>query len=215
MLGDTILELIFPSFCIACGKRGFGLCLKCFSTCPVASRECPSWVFPLYDYQCPKIKKIIHLLKYQKRRTIARTFVEILYLRILEELADLKLLENFNDPILIPIPLTKKRLRERGFNQALLLAQQLIKKDNEKNFKLEKDVLIKIKNTKPQASIESRNERLKNIIGCFLVKNPKKVKGKNIILIDDVFTTGATLSEAKKVLKKAGAKKIIAFVLAH
>ncbi|KKS56700.1 MAG: Competence protein F, partial [Candidatus Nomurabacteria bacterium GW2011_GWF1_42_40] len=81
--------------------------------------------------------------------------------------------------------------------------------------KLEKDILIKPKDTKHQAHIENRSERLKNIIGSFTVKNSEIIKGRNIILIDDILTTGATLSEARKVLKRAGARKVIAFTVAH
>ena len=85
--------------------------------------------------------------------------------------------------------------------------------------KLEKDFLIKPKETEHQARIENRKERLKNIQGSFAVKNTanniNSIKNKNIILIDDITTTGATLAEARKVLKQAGARKVIAFTVAH
>ena len=138
-----------------------------------------------------------------------------MYERILEELADLYQLENFREPILIPIPLAPKRKKERGFNQTLLICEKLIDLDKNKNFKLEKDVLIKPKDGEHQARIEDRNKRLKNIIGSFSIKNMEKIKSRNIILIDDVTTTGATLNEARKILKKAGVKKVIAFTVAH
>ena len=84
-------------------------------------------------------------------------------------------------------------------------------------FILEKNILIKPKETKHQARIHNRGERLKNIIGSFAIKNTEKnlLKNRNIILIDDIITTGATLTEARKTLKKAGARKIIAFTVAH
>ena len=85
--------------------------------------------------------------------------------------------------------------------------------------RLEKNILIKIKDIEHQARIKDRKERIKNIIGSFAIKNPEKnielIKNKNVILIDDILTTGATLSEARKVLKQAGARKIIAFTVAH
>jgi len=83
------------------------------------------------------------------------------------------------------------------------------------NMQLANNILIKPKETEHQARIRDRRERLKNIAGSFAVKNNEKIKGKNIILIDDILTTGATLSEAKKVLKQAGARKVIAFTVAH
>jgi predicted amidophosphoribosyltransferase len=82
---------------------------------------------------------------------------------------------------------------------------------------LKNKILIKPKETEHQARIKDRRTRLKNIIGSFAVKDSEKnkIKNRNIILIDDITTTGATLTEAKKVLKQAGARKIIAFTVAH
>ena len=142
-------------------------------------------------------------------------FAEALYGRILEELADHAQFENFREPILISIPLAPKRKRGRGFNQATLLCKELVKLDKDVNFKLEKNVLYKPKDTEHQAKIEDRRKRLQNIVGSFSVKNSEIIRGENIILIDDVTTTGATLAEARKVLRAAGAKKIIAFTIAH
>ncbi|MBY0376639.1 ComF family protein, partial [Patescibacteria group bacterium] len=83
------------------------------------------------------------------------------------------------------------------------------------NFKLETEALLRIKDGPHQARIENRSERLKNIVGVFATNKNFDVKNRNIILIDDVTTTGGTLSEAKKVLKEAGARKVIAFTIAH
>ncbi|MFA6273988.1 MAG: phosphoribosyltransferase family protein [Candidatus Paceibacterota bacterium] len=212
---NTILNIIFPVNCLSCGKNGFELCIRCLSDCPPAERESAKWIFPLFDYRHPLIKKSIWLLKYKGKKRISNIFAEVLYGRIIEEMADLLVLENFKAPILIPIPLSSKRKRERGFNQTELICKKLIKLDKENIFKLEKNVLIKPKETEHQAKIEDRAKRLKNIVGSFAVKNIEKIKDRNIILIDDVSTTGATLSEARKILKQAGAKKIIAFTVAH
>jgi len=194
---------------------GKDICIKCLSEIPLAERETLKWIFPIYDYRHPPIKKALWLLKYSGKKRFATIFAEIIYYRILEELSELSVMENFNNVIIIPIPLSTKRYRERGYNQAELICRELIKLDEEKNFKLEKNILIKPKETKHQARIHNRNERLRNIIGSFAVKNLELVKNKNIILIDDITTTGATLSEAKKILKQAGARKIIAFTVAH
>jgi len=234
---DTILNIIFPVNCVVCGKRGFDLCFKCLSDSPPAERESANWIFPLFDYRHPPIKKSIWLLKYKGKKRLASVFAEILYGRIIEELSDLQMIENFKDAILIPIPLSKRRYRERGYNQAELICRKLmeIQKRNyptppsaplsllrrgaggevNENFSFEKNVLIKIKETEHQVKIKERRDRLKNLADSFSVKNPELIKGKNIILIDDVLTTGATLTEAKKILKLYGAKKVIAFTVAH
>ena len=212
---NTILDVFFPVNCLSCRERGSLLCLKCLLSSPPAERESADWIFPLFDYRHPPIKKAIWLLKYKGGRRLAKIFAEALYGRILEELGELSQFENFREPILISIPLAPKRERKRGFNQATLLCKELVKLDRDVNFILERNILIKPKDTLHQAQIENRNERLKNIIGSFVIKNPEIIKNRNIILIDDVLTTGATLTEAKKTLKKSGAKKIIAFTVAH
>ena len=223
---ETILNLIFPVYCLSCNKNGENLCLECLASSPSAERESAKWIFPIFDYRHPPIKKAIWLLKYKGKKSLAKVFAEVLYGHVLEELADLKIMENFNEPLLIPIPLSRKRLRERGFNQAELICKELVKLDNlrysvdvKSNFIFLNNVLVKPKETEHQARIENRSERLKNAIGAFAIspntKSEKEIKSRNIILIDDVTTTGATLSEAKKILKQAGARKVIAFTLAH
>lgn len=213
---STILEIIFPTYCLSCGQRGAELCLNCLAESPEAERECAEWIFPLFDYRHPPVKKSVHSLKYKGRRGLARIFAEAMYGRILEEVSDLSIMENFKNPLLTPIPLSPKRERERGFNQAEIICQELVRLDGEnKNFELIKNVLIKPEDTVHQAHIENRSARLKNLIGSFSVINANKILGRNIILLDDVTTTGATLSEARKTLRQAGARKIIAFTLAH
>lgn len=216
---DTILNVVFPVNCLSCGKRGSDLCIKCFLDSPPAERESANWIFPLFDYRHPPIKKSIWLLKYKGKKRLAGIFAEIMYGKITEELSELSIMSNFREPILIPIPLSPKRQRERGYNQAELICKKLIEIDEKSNlannFRLEKNVLIKIKETEHQVNIKDRRDRLKNLSGSFSIKNGELIKGKNIILIDDVLTTGATLTEAKKILKKIGAKKVIAFTVAH
>jgi len=216
---NTILDIVFPINCISCGKNGTELCVDCLSNSPPAERESAKWIFPLFDYRNPLVKKSIWLLKYKGKKRLGIVFAEVMHGAILEELSELSVMENFRNPILIPIPLAQKRQRERGFNQAEFICKYLIEIDKKNNsggnFKLEKDILVKPKDTEHQARIEDRQKRLKNIVGSFFVKNPEKIKGRNIIIIDDVSTTGATLNEARKILKQAGAKKIVAFTVAH
>ena len=215
MFLNTILDWVFPAKCISCGKSGTELCAVCLSDAPSAERESAKWIFPIYDYRHPLIKKSLWLLKYSGKKRLAKIFAEVLSEKISEELSELSALQNFTCPILIPIPLSKKRYRERGYNQTELICREIIHLTPA--LTLEKNILIKTKETEHQARIKDRNARLKNIISSFAVKNENinKIKNRNIILIDDITTTGATLLEAKKVLKKAGAGKVIAFTVAH
>jgi len=153
-------------------------------------------------------------LKYRERTILAKVFSKFLYEHILDELNDIQIFGSTEKPLLIPIPLSKKGFHKRGYNQCLLIAKHLSFIDDS-YFELTKSVLYKTRNTKNQMEIKDKKKRLQNLHGCFEVKNSECVVGRNIILIDDVVTTGATLIEAKKVLKKAGAKKVIAFTIAH
>ncbi|MFA6257283.1 MAG: phosphoribosyltransferase family protein [Candidatus Paceibacterota bacterium] len=217
---DTILSLVFPIKCAICGKAGLDFCSRCLEDCPRAERESAKWIFPLYDYRHPPIKKSLWLFKYKGKRRLAKIFAEILYENMLEELADLAVLENFNNTLLVPIPLSRKRLRERGYNQAALICREILKiniaqENSGVKFELSENALVKPKETEHQAHIKDRKRRMENMRGTFQVDNPAIVAGRNIILIDDILTTGATLSEARRTLKDAGARKVIAFTLAH
>lgn len=212
---STLLSLIFPTHCLSCGQYGEDLCTKCLISFPQAERQTLEWIYPIYDYRHKAVRETIWLLKYKNHKRLADILAEALYARILEELSELSVMKNFHEPVLIPIPLSKERQRERGFNQALLLCRAIVALDGENNLELNADVLVKPKDSEHQARIENRAHRLKNIVGSFAVKNADAIKNRNIILVDDVTTTGATLSEAKKVLKQAGAKNVIAFTVAH
>lgn len=119
-----------------------------------------------------------------------------------------------NEAILLtPIPLTKKRFRERGFNQSEILAKE-IEKQNPELFKT-KNLLKKIRETEPQAKIKQRTKRLQNLKGAFVLGSKEGLTDKTVVLVDDITTTGATLREAKRVLKEAGFKKIFAVTIGH
>ena len=147
---NTILDIIFPVKCIACGKTGVDLCLECLKDAPGAQRESAKWIFPLYDYRHPAIKKSLWLLKYKGKKRLANVFAEIIYDKILEELSELSVLENFVEPVLIPIPLSHRRYRERGFNQTELICRELIKINHLRHgvdMQLENNILIKPRET--------------------------------------------------------------------
>lgn len=113
--------------------------------------------------------------------------------------------------LLIPVPLHIKRLRERGFNQSLLLANQIGKKHK---LPVDFSLLKRCKFTLTQTGLD-KAEREINIKGAFAVADKEKIKGKKIILIDDVYTTGATINECARVLLKAGAQKTAVLTLSR
>ena len=168
----------------------------------------------LFDYGNPLIRQAIWELKYRGNKKIAGLLAQCLYDELAEELAERKSLGGFERQILIPIPLSKHRERERGWNQSELLAAALLKCGGGDFFEVRTDILTKIKNTESQTK-KNRAARLENLRDCFEIAHPEKISGRNIILLDDVTTTGATFEEAKKTLKKAGARKILAVAVAH
>ena len=208
-----LLDIVFPVNCLVCKKTGTLLCIACLNDFPKAERQTEEWIYPLFDYRHPPMKRAVWLFKYAGKKNLVKTFGENLAEYIMLELSELEPLENFRNPILIPIPLSRKRLKERGYNQAELLCESILAKN--KNLTYMKKVLVKTKETEHQARLKDRDNRLKNLIGSFEVVDISLIKNRNIILVDDVTTTGATLTEAKKVLRKAGARKVIGFTLAH
>jgi len=168
----------------------------------------------LFQYKDKIVRQAIWEIKYRANKKILEKFTIALYDFILEEISDEMLFNNFHSPILIPIPTNKQSLKERGFNQCELIVKEIIKIDGGRNFSADFKSLRKIKETGHQSKTKNRAQRLKNLEGCFEA-DTEKVKGKNIILIDDVITTGATMKEATRALKRVGAKKVIGFALGH
>ncbi len=213
---ETILNIFFPVNCLLCKKGSDYLCLDCNKKFTLAQKEKLNWVFPLYDYQDVNVRQIIHFLKFKNKKKLAQILAQNLYQKILKSLENTTFLNENSKILLIPIPVSQKRRKERGYNQTELLCFYLIKNNFENlNFIYLKNNLKKKKEKKHQTQIKNRAERLLNVKDTFQINNPEKIKNKKIILIDDVMTTGSTLTEAKKILKEAGAQEIIAFTLAH
>lgn len=213
-LFQYLLGILFPIRCIGCGKEGESACYICIDKLPRSARNgtIDPDIMSVFDYRNPIMRRALWLLKYGRHRHLSDHFGALLYEYLLDDLAERSVMSHFTDPILVPIPITRSRKRTRGFNQAEALAQAIARRDPSL---VVIDVLEKIRDTTPQAKLKNRTERLNNLTGCFRVSDPSSVQGRNIILIDDIATTGATISEAKRVLKKAGARKVIGLTVAH
>ncbi len=185
-------------------------------------------VISLFSYRDALVRQAVWELKFRGNRKIAALLSALLHDELLAFLAEYAPLTGFTEPLLVPIPLSKTRQRKRGFNQCELLCDELMRLDSSRfnlgsekrlnlgsqNFSYATTALVKIKDSPSQTDSETRRERLKNLGGCFSA-NKAEVEGRNVILIDDVATTGATLAEARRALLSAGARKVIAFTLAH
>ena len=170
----------------------------------------------LFDYKDPLVREMIWELKYKGNRNIGQRFAQILMDILRAELAERIFFEKFINPILIPMPVSDKRRRERGWNQTEIVAEEMQKLNTDELFEYSSKILIKQIHTDSQARTHAtKRERLENLAGSMLVNNPEKILGRCVILLDDVTTTGSTFAEAKRALKESGAKKILCIALAH
>ncbi|MCD5390103.1 MAG: hypothetical protein LR005_01850 [Candidatus Pacebacteria bacterium] len=172
------------------------------------------WIFSVFDYKQMKVREMIRYLKTRNDFMLKKNIAKYMSEHVIDYISDQQELSYFLDPLVIPIPISKKRLRERGFNQTHLLAKYFAKSINGI---YQKNIIKKYTITKKQALIKNRVDRFKNVKGVFSIQENKKhlVKNRDIIIIDDLSTTGATLMEIKKVLKKNGARNVIAVTIAH
>lgn len=185
-------------------------------------------IVAIFAYHDPRVRELIYELKYRKNMKIVESFATIALDVVRAELADRALFENFVNPLLVPIPMSTKKLRERGWNQTEILAEEIMKLlvprslgevgdtdlpagRQEKLLEYRPSALTKT-HTESQTLTKNKKERLKNVEGSMKASG---VSGRNIILLDDVTTTGATFKEAKRTLREAGAKKIFCLALAH
>jgi ComF family protein len=156
---------------------------------------------------------LIHQLKYKEKIQLAKPLGKLL-------LGTLVRYWKHNDiDMIIPVPLHEKRFKKRGFNQAYLLIKDwctltVNKKRELPSTLINTDVLVREKNTKPQTGL-SRKERVRNIKNSFRVTDPEKIKGKRVLVVDDVYTTGATTNECARVLLKHKAKRVDILTLAR
>ena len=221
-----LLDLVFPKRCVSCGAFGKYICNNCFSkiefvekpVCPVCQRQAiggkthpkcagkfrPDGLVIACRYK-GAIKLAIRKVKYKWVYDIEKILVDLLASQIWK--FDLP-----QNSILVPIPLHKNRRNWRGFNQAEILASTLAKKFKVRYSKS----LIRTIETKTQVGL-TRDERKKNVKGAFAIRSVQsetEIQNKNVILIDDVHTSGATMMEAAKVLKQTGSKSVWAMTVA-
>ena len=166
-----------------------------------------SAIYAATEYHDKTISELVIRLKFHGVAGISDVLAGLLILHL-----ELARFARKDGQIIIPVPLHKKRLRERTYNQAELVAKKIAQY---LGLPMRVDVLKRIKNTSPQTEISDRRARRENIKNAFACARPEAVKGKTIILVDDVATTGATLNECGRALRQSGARSVIAFVVAH
>lgn len=208
---NKILQFLFPKSCISCKKDGFWICQNCQKDIYLQNKNYFKFSHSIFDYKKNHTRKIIKMIKFNKQFSVLDDLEKNIKNEFEKFIKEQKIsIENL---IIIPIPITKESIRRRGYNQSELIAQKIVKYFPE--IRIEKNILLKTRNHKPQNKIRSKIKRFQNIKFSFRLKNFEKIKGNSIIIIDDVLTTGATIKEAMRVLNGQHPKKIVAFTLAH
>ena len=234
VLAQGLFTALFPSDCRLCATpltniSQLPVCPSCLSdmasivgaTCEICGEGLGSGGFVAENEICPAcqeshshftkaaaygaydggLRELIHLLKYERVAPAA-----VVLGRMLEE-AIQKLSLTADSILVIPVPLHSSKRRERGFNQAELIARAALKTNALLIAEFAADVLERTRPTVSQIGL-TRPQRMENIRGAFRVRHPNRVSGRNVVLIDDVLTTGTTVSECARILRKAGAEKV-------
>lgn len=160
----------------------------------------------MYKYE-GEIRSLLLKYKFNDKAYLSDFFAQM----ILKNQKAISFIKKYE--IIIPVPLHRKRLLERGYNQTELIVKK-VSINNSIVDCVENDVLKKAKNTKPQSK-NNLYERISNIKGVYFVENAEKIKNKNILLFDDVYTTGSTANECRKVLINAGARQVGVMTIAR
>ncbi len=219
------LDFIFPKLCLFCGSTSSErkMCEKCLSEmgfikspiCTVCGLPFPST--EVSNHLCGKclvgefyfdrarsvasykgvLKEVLHKFKYEGVFSFGGVLSQILVHNFPDDLSD--------PDLVVPVPLYLGRLKSREYNQSVILGKALAKY---LGVSFDQFLLRRVRDTKPQFEVGGERERLSNVRGAFVVVQPDKIVRRRVLLIDDVFTTGATVSECARVLKKSGAKKI-------
>lgn len=150
-----------------------------------------------------RLRDALHAFKFQNRKDVGRYLISLIRERV-------AVLSGKIDAI-VPIPVTERRLKERGFNQSFIISEEISRITTRP---VEHGALVKIKETSDQFSL-SKEERRKNVKGVFAVTNPAAVAGRRILLVDDLFTTGYTVREAATILLREKAESVCVFALAR
>ena len=192
-----------------------------------SSHAAPAGIVSPFSYRDPAVRQGILELKSHGSAQIGAFFARALHPELLRSINESRRDEDGIEStaavpiLLIPIPSSRRRRKQRGFNQTEIVARELARIDADAGpagahaLSLCLGLLIKARHTPPQTSLSSRAARLSNLSGCFAVTDPARVRDAVAILLDDVTTTGATLHEAKKTLLEAGARRVIPVAIAH
>ncbi len=212
-LTKKLESIVFPPCCAICGKLNSKKCCKdcekrINSQLNLNIENKAGYYFERHMYLFKYKNEIRNLILDYKFRD--KSYLYELFAKIITKNEKIcGILEKYD--IIIPVPIHKKRKKQRGYNQSELVARQISK--NIANLQLENKAFIKIKNNKPQSTL-NKKQRKQNVKNVYKLENKGKIENKNIVLFDDIYTTGKTANEIAKILKQNGANKILVLTIA-
>jgi len=221
-----VMDLLYPLRCGACGINGYVLCKECVDTFLVVDEEttCPMCGMPvgvrsmcgkclldknLFEegiygfYYDNRLRDAIHSFKFSGRKDVGKYLVGLVDTKITGS--------SSRFDCIVPLPVTNRRLKERGFNQSFILAEEISKMTGKPVYH---SALLKTKETRDQYSL-SKGERKKNVRNAFSLAEDASIKGKRVLLVDDLYTTGHTAREAAQTLLRGKAGAVLFFALAR
>ncbi len=207
---ESIVNLVYPTTCGICGKiYKEEICPRCMQKISKIMKNKIEYKNNLKHIYLFKYKGIIREkiidYKFNNKAYLYKTFAKI----ILKNKKICGILKSYD--IIIPVPISKKRKIKRGYNQTELIAKYIA--NNVENLQCEVNIVKKQKEIVPQSTL-TRQERIKNVEGAYMVQEKSKIADKKIIIFDDVYTTGSTTTECQKILKQAGAKVVDVLTIA-
>lgn len=219
------MDFVFPKRCVVCGELETNLCVDCRSglsytehqICPECGKNSPmGWtherckkkngmdgLISIYDYEDEGVRRVIDGIKYDFNKELVRDLLKDFVFEIGESV-----------DVVVPVPLYFYRENWRGFNQAFVIGESVASKIKVNSV----DILRRVRNTVQQVKMKSRKEREENIRDAFALDCRSSIVDsgtKSVLLVDDVFTSGADMRECTNVLKKAGAEFVWGLALAH
>ncbi|MCA9352969.1 ComF family protein, partial [Patescibacteria group bacterium] len=169
-------------------------------------------IFALYDYHAPEGKRLVYTIKKKRDRILTEHIAKEMAHLLTEYISEQQQFSFFLTPIIVPVPITKRQKQKRGFNQTEHIAQCLAR---ELGATYDPHLVLKTTETKKQALITQKSERFLNVKNCFSINKKRNIKHQDIIIVDDLVTTGATIQSLEKTLKRSGARHIIAITVGH
>lgn len=211
---NKVLDLIYPQVCGICGKINTkSLCNKCeinlkkYLAIQIDNYNDFGTYYDKHIYFFKYegiIRKLLINYKFNEKSYLYRSFVNFL----LKQQKVFEIIKTYD--IILPVPISKKRYNQRGYNQTELIAREISKRAD---IKLVTNCLYKLKNNVPQSTL-NKDDRIENVKNAYIIKNSKIIKDKRVIILDDIYTTGSTVNECSKLLKQNNVKEILVMTIA-